>query len=326
MFYVIKSDTKSIRDKIINNLIGSKGISQEDIHIFDFEEKNDYEKAFFEYLSINFDSNPKAVIIKNSDFLNKAKVEKEIEDRFANTINLNTPNFLIMTVDKLNKTGKLNKKFNDKFELLEKDAPTKNELNNFIEKYFSSREILINKDTIEKIISRVGENFDILITELNKLDILQQDNQITNELVDKTVIDFSRERLYKVSEYVITLDETRLIELMKQLRSEGEGPYLIGEFLVKEFSKLLRYMAIKAKHNHISDGEIQKMTGWNIWAIKNYSKWSHIWPSLSVLSKFYYNVILDKTFLQTVLYSPEDPLNVIEKTLVANILLIKGQK
>ncbi len=307
----------------MDNLIAKNGISSEDIYVFDYEESKTIESAFLEYLTLDFEGKVKAIIIKNADFINTKTPDQNLVNRFSSSILLSTKNILIMTVDKINKTGLLNKKFSDKMTILEKDGPSNHELGSFISSYFKNRNINISNKDIELIKSRASEDFDLLVSELSKLDILQTNGEVTSQHIQKATLDFSRERLYKICEYVITLNVDKVEGMMRQYRAEGESQYLIGEFMVKDFSRLLRYKVMVEKG--FNDNEIKDMTGWNPWVIKNYSRWSYHWQDVNKLKDFFYEVILKKCFLDLMKDVPEDPIGTLEKILVANIIATKGE-
>lgn len=323
MFYVVKSNTKSMRDKIVESLIKQNNISQEDIYVFDYDEIKTIEPAFLEYLTLDFEGKTKFVLIKNADFINAARVDQQLENRFASAVLLNNKNIIVLTVDKLNKTGMLRKRFENDMTFLEKDGPDAKEMSSFINDYFSSRGISISAREIEMIKSKSSGDFDLLISELSKLEVLQSDNVITEEHIDKAILDFSRERLYKIAEYVITLNDVKVASMFKQYRAEGEGPYLIGEFMVKDFSRLISYKAMRNKG--FNDGQIKDMTDWSPWAIKNYNNWSSYWKDINILKEFFYEVILKKCFLDIVKHNPEDALGTMEKMLIANIIGTKAK-
>lgn len=320
MFYIVKSNTYSISKKITDKIISSKNILKEDIHVFDFEEKGDFDRSFSEYLSLNFDGSTKAIILKNSTFINQAKIDKIIEDKIEKTINISTNNIIIFQVDKLNKTGKINKKYNDKFEILSKDAPSANEINSFIKNFFESKGIKITNLVINNIKDNIGENFDLLVSELNKL-LLIVDKEVTNEIVDKSVIDFSRQRLYKITEYVLKQDINNIHNILNQLKTEGEGIYLISDALVREISKFLRYCILKQKN--YSNDEIAKFTNWNKWGIKNYESYLKYWKNIENLSYFFYEIILKNCFMEMLENTPEKPLDILEYYLITNIKKIQ---
>ncbi len=324
MFYLVKSNTKSMKDKIVEGLIKQHEISNEDVYVFDYEESKTIEPAFLEYLTLDFEGKTKVVIIKNADFINAARVDQQLENRFGSAILLTNKNILIMTVDKLNKTGALRKKYGDQMNILEKDSPEQKEITSFIKTFFETRNINISSSNIELIKSRSSDDFDLLVSELSKLELLETNNEITKEVIEKSTLDFSRERLYKISEYVITLNESKVLDMMNQYRAEGESPYLIGEFMVKDFSKLLRYKIMR--EDGINDNQIRELTGWNPWAIKNYSNWSHGWKDINLLKEFFYEIILKKCFLEMLDNQPEDPIGTFEKILIANIIDIKSKR
>ncbi len=318
MFYLVKSNTKSMKDKIVQKIIKENDVSSEDIFVFDYEESKTVEPAFLEYLTLDFEKRTKAIIIKHADFINSARVDQQLENRFASAALLSNNNILIMLVDKLNKTGALRKRFEKEMNIIEMDAPSSSDRRKFISDFFENRGIKIASSEIELIKTRTSDDFDLLVSELTKLEILQSQGVITKEHIEKGTLDFSRERLYKIAEYVITLNEVKVMEMMKQYRAEGEGPYLIGEFMVKDFSKLLRYKLMIDKG--FTDNQIKDMTGWNPWALKNYSRWIYNWKDVNHLKEFFYDTILDKCFFSLINNQPEDPIGSLEKVLVANII------
>ncbi len=259
MFYLVKSNTNSMKKKIVESIIEQNGISADDIYVFDFEETNNVEPAFLEYLTLDIENKTKAIIVKNADFINAARVDQQLSNRFGSAILLTNKNIFIMTVSKLNKTGQLRKKYEKEMTIYEKDAPETKDISSFITKYFENRGINIGYKEIELLKSRSSDDFDLLVSELSKLELLQKDNTITEESIKKATLDFSRERLYKISEYVITLNEEKVIEVLKQYRAEGEGVYLIGEFMIKDFSKLLRYKIMNSEG--MNDNDIKQLTG-----------------------------------------------------------------
>ncbi len=323
MLYIVRSNTKSIKDKIIEELLKGNEISNDDIYVFDYEELKSPEPALLEYLTLDFDKKVKAIILKNADFINLKSVDKNMENRFVSSMLLKNNNLLILTVDKLNKTGMIRKKLEGNSTVIEKDAPSKNEMFSFIKGFFENRNINIQRSEIDLIISRSSDDFDLLISELTKLDILQTKGEITRELIEKGTLDFSRERLYKIVEYVATLNVEKIMDMMNQYREEGESPYLIGEFMVKDFSKLLVYKSMREEG--YADNQIKDITNWNPWAIRNYSNWIWNWKDIQVLKEFFYDVILQSCFFDMLNNQPEQPIDMLEKILVANVMDIKSR-
>ena len=322
MFYIVKSNSKSLRDKIISKIVETGQIENDNIFKFDFEEENDFEKAFSEYLTFNFDNKNKVVILKNSSFLNLVKPEKKYEDRFIKSIDIiDNQNIIILTIDKLNKTGKLNNKFSGKIRLIEKDSPQGDELIMFIQNFFSTREIAITPDLSKRIIERLNGDFDLIVSEIKKLSLLSID-KITNEIIDSVVLDFSKESLFKLADAVLTLDEKKISKLINQLITQGESFYLVSERLAMEFSKVLRYKVL-SDIKHISDLDFQKLTNWNMWGIRNYSKWIKFWPSQKIMLDFFYDIVLWKGFFDILNGNPNDPLRLLEKLLVSNVIKVK---
>ncbi len=320
MLYLVKSNTPQLRDKIIGKILSSKEITKEEMVVFDYEDDKNISNAAFEYLSLSLDGTNKAILIKNANFINAKTIEKDFEKEFENIVNAETDNILILTVEKLNKTGKLNKKFNNKFNLLEKDAPEKSELIKFIKTFFENNSIEVEYGVAENIANRLDNNFDLIITELKKLDILYTE-KITNKLVDSTLLNFSRERLYTIANCVFEKDIEGVSRMIKQLISEGESTFMIADALNRVGYGFLRYFILKDKG--YSDDEISKVTGWNGWMISNYSKFLPHWNNVNEIYNFYYKVIVNDSFFDFMEHQPKDGLRQMEKLLISSIARIK---
>lgn len=316
MFYIVKSNTPALRDKIIDKILSSKEQSREELIVFDFEETKSIEEALFQYLSFSIDGQEKIILIKNANFINAKTIEKHVSEHFERAINTETDNTIILSVDKLNKTGKLNKKFSDKFNILEKDAPKDEELISFIMTFFKNNNIEIEDIVIKNIYSKLGDNFDLIVTELNKLELLA-DGKITNEQVNKALLDFSRERLYTIATVVYMKDVEGISRMIKQLISEGESPFMIGDALNRVGSAFLRYYILRDKG--YTDNEISNITGWSPWFIRNYADYFYNWKSVEEISEFYYETIINDSFFDFIDYQPKNALRQLEKLLISAV-------
>ncbi|BDU67608.1 MAG: hypothetical protein TYPL_2610 [Candidatus Tyloplasma litorale] len=321
MLFIIKSDSFSIRKKIINKLIQKNQISTDDIFSFDYEEKNKLNEAFSEFFSFDIFNNKKCIIVNNANFINFSKMDKNINKKVNLIKDKNINNILILIPNKINKSSRFLKKYNVDFNILEKDSPSKNQIEKFIFDFFDNKSIRINKKNIKNILNKSSDNFDILLNELNKISILNI-SEVTEKIVEETMFDFSRERLYKISDYVLNLDIEKTNRILKQFKSEGESIYLINEFLLKGFSKFMRYKILLKKG--FSKNEILKMTGWNYWEISNFDNKISIWKDDHLLKEFFYEVVLDKCFFNIGLNNYELSMNSFEKVLISNMLIYKN--
>lgn len=324
MFYIVKSNSNYIKQQLINQIMKKMNdILEEDILLFDFDEEKNLNKVFLEYSAINFFGNKKLIIVKNSNFLNKVKIEKDIEEKINKMFEIKNNNSIIFVIDKINKTGKIIKKNKNKFDIYEKDSPQKNELTKYIKNFFDSNQIKYNNSVIKKINLKVGNEFDILNTELKKIIILNP-KIVDDEFVDRAVIDLSRENLFKLAECVLTLNENNVSFLINKLREQGENFYIIGEQLSLEFSRVLRYKILREKYK-LKDNEIQWLTKWNVWSMKNYTNWINNWSSIKKMNDFYYDIILKKCFIDIINSNDENSLETLKKILVTNIINIKRE-
>lgn len=316
MFYLVKSNTQALREKITNKIISTVGVELGDVSVFDYEDTNSIEEALLEYLSTSLDGEKKVILVKNASFLNLKTVDKGLEEHFSRAIDSSVENVIIFTIDKINKTGKLNMKYADKFSILEKDAPKSNDLLQFIKTFFINNEMNIENGVAENIFNRLGEDFDLIVSELNKLEILYKDI-ITNEQVNKILLDFSRERLYTIANCVYEKDVQGISRMIKQLISEGESPFMVGDALNRVGSAFIRYYILRERG--YSDNEISRITGWNPWFIKNYSNSFNHWSSIEELNDFYYNTIVNDAFFEFMDHQPKDALRQLEKLLISGV-------
>lgn len=322
MIYILKSDSNFIINNQIKNIKKEKEINSENVFTFDFEENEKMlNNVLLEYFSISFDKQNKLVILKNANFLNKSNIDSTLKKSLKNLFELKNENTLIMTINKLEKKSFFSKNFKNGFSIIEKDSPKGENLVRYLLDFFGEKEVKINIKNIEYIIKKIDNEFDILMNEVQKLILLNEGNNITEKNIDEAIMDFSRERLYKISEYVIKKDVKKISKLIKQFKEEGEGIYLIVDFLVKEFSKFFWYYQLLSEKKYLNSNSIQKMTNWNIWSIKNYEKWIHNWNSKE-LDYFFKEIIIEEIFLNLILNSSNESLSNLEKILVSNLIYI----
>lgn len=316
MIYLVKSNTQLLIDEIIMKIVSSLNQEKSDVINFDFETDKTIEEAVFEYLSLSFENERKIIHLKNADFINAKSIDKKIELTFEKIINENSDNVIILSVNKINKTGKISKKYISKFNVLEKDAPKGNDLIEFIKNFFLNRNIKVDNSVLKNIYDRIGDNFDLMVTELKKIDILQK-GSIDNALVNKALLNFSRERLYTIADCVFKRDIDGISRMIKQLIAEGESTFMISDALNRVGSGFLKYYQLREKG--FSNLEIMNMTGWGQWMVRKYSDFFKYWNSLDELFNFYYETIVNDLLFSFIDYQPKNGLRQIERLLLSSI-------
>lgn len=320
MIYILKSNSKIVTKKILDKIISKNKIDSDYVFTFDFEENNSFNEAFNEYLSLSFNNEKKLILVKNANFIGELKIEKNLENQINLLTESTINNILILEVQKINRRGKIFKTHENSFSIIEKNSPTIKEFEMFIKDFANNNNLNLKNEAIKIILSKQINNFDLLYMELQKILLLSKNELITKEIVENVIIDHSRERLFKVSEYVMELNYDKTKKMFAQFKNEGEQIYLIGEFLVRGFSKLLRYkLLIKNGYDH---KQILKITNWNPWEIKNFPIFIENWSSEDELKNFFYEIILKKSFLELINSQNNFNLfniNLMEKILLSNI-------
>ncbi len=182
-----------------------------------------------------FDSH-KTIIVKNSNIFTNKKNEIEqdpkILEEYLNNPNPNTVLIFLVEIDKIDSRKKVCKLIEKVGEIKKVEKP-KN-IHKFIVDSFGKYKI--DKESINLLIERVGENLSILSKEIEKLKIYKEDDfNITKDDILKVTSKNIQPDIYHFIECIINKDVEKAYTMYKELRTLNEEPIAIIALLSNKF-------------------------------------------------------------------------------------------
>lgn len=182
-----------------------------------------------------FDSH-KTIIVKNSNIFTNKKNEIEqdskILEEYLNNPNPNTVLIFLVETDKIDSRKKVCKLIEKVGEIKKVEKP-KN-IHKFIVDSFGKYKI--DKESINLLIERVGENLSILSKEIEKLKIYKEDDfNITKDDILKVTSKNIQPDIYHFIECIINKDVEKAYTMYKELRTLNEEPIAIIALLSNKF-------------------------------------------------------------------------------------------
>ena len=262
MKILIDTTSKTLEQKTIQELMSQANIESESLFFFDFEEHDGLLDSIGEYLSSSFFEDKKMIILRNfTGMKNKtSKLEKEQEDLLTKLFNQETENIFVFLADKTNKDNKYFKEYQDKFSIFRLDVPAGKDLISFVETYLKDRDIKITKEAAKKLVDITQEDFDNVVNELKKLELL--DDEITDELIDKVVYDRKGESVFKLIESVFNKDLDSILTLLDKMYEQDIHVFQIINMLINEVSWMLIINKLVEGHTRADSIKLSKLSAW----------------------------------------------------------------
>lgn len=227
MNYLFYGTEKFLIDLEIEKIINKNKIDPINIVKYDLETDN-LKDLIDDCQTISLFSEQKMIICSNP-FTNLSNDDEKIFENYINEPNPNT--FLVLTTEKLDGRKKIVKTIQKK--AISKEFNNTN-LNNTVKKMFEN--YLIDNQTIEILIDRVGNNLSLLSNEIDKIKIYKNDDlKITQE----DVINLTHKNIdldvFKLIDYIITKNKEKALELYNELLKNGSEPIAIIVMLSNQF-------------------------------------------------------------------------------------------
>ncbi len=261
MKYIIESKSFQIVNKLINLIKAKSDVMDENFLVFDYEQDNGLQEAYNQFLSTDLFETNKLIVLKNFTLINEEKPSKARLSILNDIINTESDNTIILTIDKIKKTKSQWKKVSSSLEHLSQDVPKGNDLNNFIKKYFNKYGIEYDASVVNLIIDRTDGNFDILINELSKLQLLN--TQITSKVASETVYVYKKESIFKLIETLFSNNPENIENVMKSLSANGMTYITMLQFLISDLTLILQVKLHIENNSYFDRNKISEETGIN---------------------------------------------------------------
>ncbi|BDV02430.1 MAG: hypothetical protein HPAVJP_3190 [Candidatus Hepatoplasma vulgare] len=236
MKQIILSNSFTFTKNYIQKIKQEENIIQENIYYFDFLE-DEIGKSISKYLSTSIFGEKKIILLKNSNFLNKANLNKNFISYFNLVLKNENKNFLILQIDTLKEKDSFFEKISPFFKLIELTAKDKKFNNITIEKYLKENNIKFDKNDVKQLLKYCNNNFELALNEINKIFLIK--DQFNLKTLNKYVLDLKGESFFKLLEALIKKKYLILNEIFKTITDKGISPIAIIESMLKDLEIMI---------------------------------------------------------------------------------------
>lgn len=264
-------------DKIINKLTNYELIKY-DLNEIEFnkiiEDLDTYDMFLKQKVIIGY--NP-LFLVEKTDFK---------EDKFLKYINNPSDNILILVVNKLNNRLKLVTEIKKVFKII----TIKNiDYNTFIEN--NLEDYKMDKSTIQYFLNKVGQNYNIIESELEKLKLYKVDKKIiTKEDIDLISNRNIESSIFDLIDSIVKKDKKKVYELYEHFLSSGTEIIQIMIMLANQIRLIYNVKVL----NRLSDSEISNLLEVHEYPVKLARNKGYNYSKKELLNMLYNLAILDE--------------------------------
>ena len=264
-------------DKIINKLTNYELIKY-DLNEIEFnkiiEDLDTYDMFLKQKVIIGY--NP-LFLIEKTDFK---------EDKLLKYINNPSDNILILVVNKLNNRLKLVTEIKKLFKII----TIKNiDYNTFIENNLENYKM--DKSTIQYFLNKVGQNYNIIESELEKLKLYKVDKKIiTKEDIDLISNRNIESSIFDLIDSIVKKDKKKVYELYEHFLSSGTEIIQIMIMLANQIRLIYNVKVL----NRLSDSEISNLLEVHEYPVKLARNKGYNYSKKELLNMLYNLAILDE--------------------------------
>lgn len=234
---------------------------------FDNEERNvvkydlleqKVDDAIEDLMTVSLFENKKVIICENSMFLTSNNSEQDLK-QLGKLFDINLSNIIIFKLyeEKLDERKKIVKEFKSKSNIIFFPKLKRYELKQYIENSFNEDKYKIDNNNIDLIIDIVGEDLDLIVSEIDKLKICNLDKkEITSENIYDLCYKKINDNVFDLVDSVIDRDVERSLELYEDLLINNEDPIKMIALIATQFR--LGYQTKAMLKEGYSETEISK--------------------------------------------------------------------
>lgn len=239
-FYLIYGNDLGITNKYINDIKDKLGIKEEiRYNLNDFLLRD----VIDDLSMIGMFEKNKLIVCDNFSF------QIDDSDLLNYLDNYNRDNYLILVVnaDKVDTRKKLYKKLSSIGEVINV-GDNKGYVKSYLKTYIQNNGYKIDSATLDYFISRVGNNIDNAINEVDKMFLYKGTDKVINRNdVNDITIDNIEEEIYLLSESVIVGNTDRALSLYNKFINNGYDELAIITLLANQFRFLLQVKTLYDK-------------------------------------------------------------------------------
>jgi len=282
--YLVHNVKKVLRNALKNG--------EDDFNYCEYYGKETDEKEVIEFAeTMPFLSEHRVVLAENTGWFKKAT--DKISDYIADYDNIPDTAIIIFIEDEVDKRNKLYKSVKSKGYICDCSRPGRNELIQWVSKFFSNNGKIVSGKTAAYIVDTVGMDMNILSGELEKLlTYPSDDNTITEELVDYVCIPEIKGKIFEMIDMIGNKQSERAMELYYDLIAVREAPLKILILLTRQFNSL--YQVKELLNMGYGYREISDKTKINDFILKKYVRQCDNFKLSTLKKAFAYCVNLDE--------------------------------
>lgn len=280
MNYLLYGEEEYLIDKELEKIIKKEKIDDIGISNYDLQIDN-IKDIIDDCQTISLFDPKKIVIINNCNYFNRVKNNEEDIDlmlEYLNNYNPNTVLIIISHNSSIDSTKKISKKIKEIGKVVELSGANTSSI---VKKMFDDYEI--DKETIELLIKRVGEDISILYQEAEKLKAYKFDEKIiTKEDVLECATFNIDTDMFKFIDNIINKNKKEALITYHELLKNNEEPLKIIILLASKFR--LMYQATTLNRKGLSNSEIASTLGVHAYPVKLAIQMGNKYPEKLILN------------------------------------------
>ena len=210
-----------------------------------------------------FDDN-KLIIVNNANIFNRGKTDDSI-DLLVQYLSNSNPSTIIVFINPnatIDSTKKITKLIKEKGIIKELNTTNPMEIiKNICDGY------KIDRESINLLIDRVGNNVSIIEQELNKLMLYKIDDKVITkeDVINLTSVNIDTD-IFKFIDFIIQKEKDMAMRIYTEMIKQGEEPIKIIALLASKFR--LMYQAVELTRSGCSQQDISSTLGVHIYSVK----------------------------------------------------------
>jgi len=215
----------------------------------------------------------KVIVVKNAEIFCTGKNKEENNElliSYMDTPNINTT-LIFTTINKLDMRKTLTKKIKEKYQTIVVEAYKPYEVAKKVEEYFKKQKYTFSKDIITYITSSCLNNYDLVCSELEKIDLYYQDEKEIKIIdIENIISKVNEDNNFKFVDLIVSKNMPKALSTLSDLKLSKVEPTVLLSLVVREY-RLMYYTKILADQG-LNCYNIAKELGLQDWQVEKVLK------------------------------------------------------
>ena len=234
---LINGESRLLINEKINSIIkNNKNITSFDMSM------NSLEEVLLEAGYFSMFDEEKFIIIKNANFFGSGKLSEKDTQSLLNYFNNPNPlsSLIFICNEKIDSRKKITKIMKEKYEIIIIPTLKYYEIENRVEKYFAKENYKINKDTIKYIVANSLNNYDLVMSEVEKITLYyNKPCYIKKEDVENIVSKSINTNNFLFVDALIDGDLEKSLSLLNDLKTMKVEPTILITLIARDIRIML---------------------------------------------------------------------------------------